>query len=169
MKETKKTNRRKFLGAAAVSTAAGFTIPKKWVRPVVESVVLPAHAQTSTVDTSGIAGRYAIILSSPGTGSGTCTNTYVTIPATTNVEILNDGTLLVFFQTVPGAVSSNGVISVSSFPVNTTTPDGNCTTLIDITGNVAVGNITNGNISLSTVCDQCTVSNSSPFTGTLIN
>ena len=33
------------VGGAAV--AAALTLPKKWTRPVVEAVVVPAHAQTS--------------------------------------------------------------------------------------------------------------------------
>ena len=33
------------VGGAAV--AAALTLPKKWTRPLVEAVVVPAHAQTS--------------------------------------------------------------------------------------------------------------------------
>lgn len=58
-----KTNhRRKFLGAVATTTAAGAAMPQQWLKPVINSVVIPVHAQTSqllcstgplTIDDSG--------------------------------------------------------------------------------------------------------------------
>ncbi|MFT5110725.1 MAG: hypothetical protein ACI8P9_000034 [Parasphingorhabdus sp.] len=42
--------RRKFLSATAATFSAGLVIPRQWVKPVVETVVLPAHAQTTTQD-----------------------------------------------------------------------------------------------------------------------
>jgi hypothetical protein len=50
-KDVKGEDRRNVLkggvvvGGAAV--AAALTLPKKWTRPLVEAVVVPAHAQTS--------------------------------------------------------------------------------------------------------------------------
>lgn len=53
-KQSKQTSRRKALKTAlaggAVVTAG--SVPAKWVAPVVEAVVLPAHAQTSTAESS---------------------------------------------------------------------------------------------------------------------
>jgi len=53
MKNENKTleNRRKLLKTVAAgggAIIAGKTLPEKWGRPVVDSVLLPAHAQTST-------------------------------------------------------------------------------------------------------------------------
>lgn len=45
--ERDKKHRRRFLGASAATLATGAAIPKTWVKPVVDSVLLPAHAQTS--------------------------------------------------------------------------------------------------------------------------
>ncbi len=52
-------------GAAAV---AGVTLPKKWTKPVMDSVILPAHAET----TSGAGGA-----------GGTTTTTTTPAPTTT--------------------------------------------------------------------------------------
>ena len=53
---SKKQNRRKLLKSVAAgggAIIAGKTLPENWVRPAVESVVLPAHAQTSLRRYSG--------------------------------------------------------------------------------------------------------------------
>ncbi len=52
MQETNEA-RRKLLKAANVAggiIATGIALPEIWVKPVVESVLLPAHAQTSNGD-----------------------------------------------------------------------------------------------------------------------
>jgi len=40
--------RRKILETATAGTAIGIILPKAWIKPIVESVILPAHAQAST-------------------------------------------------------------------------------------------------------------------------
>ena len=40
-------NRRKLLTGTAVGVVAGLTLPEKWARPMVKSLTLPAHANTS--------------------------------------------------------------------------------------------------------------------------
>lgn len=48
-------SRRRILrksGATVLASLAAMQLPKKWQRPVINSVILPAHAQTSTVTTS---------------------------------------------------------------------------------------------------------------------
>lgn len=45
----KHTSRRKLLAAFGVGTVATLTLPSKWKKPLVNAVVLPAHAQTSNM------------------------------------------------------------------------------------------------------------------------
>ena len=49
MKEerAKPSHRRKFLGAATLGATAGIVFPKVWTKPVIESVILPAHATSN--------------------------------------------------------------------------------------------------------------------------
>ena len=51
MKKFNETNlsRRKLLGLMAVGGAGAVAVPEQWSKPLVRSVLLPAHAQTSTV------------------------------------------------------------------------------------------------------------------------
>ena len=49
-------SRRKLLKSIAAGSGAivaGKSLPESWSRPVVDSVMLPAHAQTSTAPSSG--------------------------------------------------------------------------------------------------------------------
>ena len=66
MKTNKKTNARrailKSMAAGGGAIAAGKMVPEKWTQPVIESVVLPAHAQTSPGDVPtfpGLSGLYS--------------------------------------------------------------------------------------------------------------
>jgi len=53
-----RTARRKVLKSAALAGSAVFisskALPNKWSKPVIEAVVLPAHAQTTCCDIAGI-------------------------------------------------------------------------------------------------------------------
>ncbi len=40
----------------AASLFAGTTVPTRWVRPIIESVTLPAHARSSVIATHGLRG-----------------------------------------------------------------------------------------------------------------
>lgn len=70
-KTAKNTSRRKLLAGTAVlgaSIGAGRILPKKWSRPVVESVLLPAHANISACSgTFCEATPYVLITISGGT------------------------------------------------------------------------------------------------------
>ncbi len=46
---TKRTTLKKIIGFSAIATA----LPKSWVKPTINSVLLPAHAQTSTLPPTG--------------------------------------------------------------------------------------------------------------------
>lgn len=48
-KATARRNLLKALVAGGGAFAMGKTVPQSWVKPMVKSVVLPAHAQTSPV------------------------------------------------------------------------------------------------------------------------
>ena len=57
------SNRRKTLKALGVAsgvTVTGASIPSTWTKPVVESVALPAHAQTTMGEQDGIFGTAII-------------------------------------------------------------------------------------------------------------
>ena len=87
MKSKSNESRRKLLKSIAAGSGAvvaGKSLPENWVRPVVDSVVLPAHAQTSppeltyscsvvgpaTIDTGiiGAAGPFGYEVTNTGTG-----------------------------------------------------------------------------------------------------
>jgi len=54
--DTKTNSRRQVLKATLAGTGAviaGKSLPEQWSRPVVDSITLPAHAQTSLVSVSG--------------------------------------------------------------------------------------------------------------------
>jgi hypothetical protein len=58
----------------SASLAVTITLPSRWVKPIVESVVVPAHAQASP-NTTPLRGT---------TGTGTGTSTTSTTPAPTS-------------------------------------------------------------------------------------
>ncbi len=47
-------NKRNLVRSIALGGAATITIPKQWAKPIVDSIILPAHAQT-TVDQAALA------------------------------------------------------------------------------------------------------------------
>lgn len=53
MKDLTRVRRRKLLIGALSGYVVADTLPRKWVAPVVESVVLPAHAATSVIGQPG--------------------------------------------------------------------------------------------------------------------
>jgi len=67
-----KQNRRKLIKALTVcgSSAAITKLPGSWSKPVLESVVLPAHAQSTSQTTCSVAGITVAIFLDIGTGSG---------------------------------------------------------------------------------------------------
>lgn len=76
--------RRRLLQSLGAGTAAGAAtlIPGRWARPVVDSVILPAHAQTSAPDadapsTLPASAQYSLSIDSVGTsslGTANCDN-----------------------------------------------------------------------------------------------
>lgn len=47
-KESNLLERRRLLAFMLVGGAVGYAMPTTWISPIISSVVLPAHAQTST-------------------------------------------------------------------------------------------------------------------------
>ena len=93
-------NRRKLLGSLAVVGGVG-AMPSSWVKPVINSVILPAHAQTSESDTS--APTTPLI---PGL---TLSDTEFAISAT--------GFLSTSIQVIPdNASTSGGTLALNVFP-----------------------------------------------------
>ncbi len=50
------TSRRKLLTVIGVGSVASIAVPSKWSKPIVDSVLLPAHAQTSMCVTDSTVG-----------------------------------------------------------------------------------------------------------------
>lgn len=55
-KQENKNSRRAFLALGGVATAGAVAVPSTWIKPVINSVVLPAHAQTSACVTDTTVG-----------------------------------------------------------------------------------------------------------------
>ncbi|WP_457937714.1 hypothetical protein [Mesorhizobium sp. 10J20-29] len=53
MKNNKVSRRRALKIVASGAVVATIALPSKWTRPVVESIVVPAHAQASPTPTTG--------------------------------------------------------------------------------------------------------------------
>jgi hypothetical protein len=51
--------RRKVLKSVAIGGAAAATVPGKWVKPAVDTIVTPAHAQTTDAPLQIVAGTYS--------------------------------------------------------------------------------------------------------------
>ena len=61
-----RTDRRKLLQIIGISSVAVAAVPSKWSKPVIDAVVLPAHAQTSCTTDTVVGGPLL------GSGSATC-------------------------------------------------------------------------------------------------
>jgi len=61
-------NRRKLLTTIGLTAAATAAAPRQWSKPIINAVVLPAHAQTSCMTDSSIGGP---LLGNPS-GAATC-------------------------------------------------------------------------------------------------
>ena len=57
-------NRRRAVFALSLGGGAAYALPNKWTKPIVDSVIMPAHAQTSIEDED-------TPTSTPSTTSGT--------------------------------------------------------------------------------------------------
>jgi len=103
--------RRKVLKRLAVAggaIVAGKSMPDQWLKPVVDSVLMPAHAQA----TGGtIAANWVIGDDAPGSTTGIP----VGVTNTSNDFLYDDGTTMFFYGQVspPGATSLNVNVNVS--------------------------------------------------------
>jgi len=86
-------NLLKSIAAGGGAIVAGKTLPEKWTAPVVDSVLLPAHAQTSPAPTTTVA---------PTTTAAPCTPCLV---AATYCEGQGEGSMSV-------TVAENGTVTV---------------------------------------------------------
>lgn len=113
-------NRRKLLKSIAAGSGAivaGKSLPESWSRPVIDSIVLPAHAQTSggpfagaasqpvgTLDSDSIFGQVTDKLIPKAHAVG-LTNPYVCVtptgPDKANVKLYLDNVVLLDFGEVP--------------------------------------------------------------------
>ena len=100
MTENSRRNLLKAIAAGSCTLIAGKSLPEKWARPVVDSVTLPAHAQTSAPACPGpYTAEYpnAFFLA-VDTTTGTYTTLVVTPPPPPGFNVgfiyLNDGNFL---------------------------------------------------------------------------
>jgi len=70
------------LVGSGVALAAGKTLPDKWTKPVVDSVILPAHAQTTTPPDTTDTPQEPTTSAAPTT----TTTTTTTIPPETTLQ-----------------------------------------------------------------------------------
>ena len=78
-KKVQSTKRRgvlKSIGGSAAAVAAAQGLPDNWKKPLVDSIVLPSHAQTTITADSGSAGGDNVVTTA-GTTAAT-TTAYVT-------------------------------------------------------------------------------------------
>jgi hypothetical protein len=54
--KSQQANRRKILTVIGIGSLAPLAIPSKWSKPIIDSVILPAHAQTSLCATDTTVG-----------------------------------------------------------------------------------------------------------------
>ena len=111
--DTKNVTRRNLLRALTIAggaVAATQVLPKRWIRPVVDSVEIPVHAQAS--------GSFTLGFSSPTSGAtlpaGAYSFTVTTTPPTSGVTIgmtTTHPTIVRF--TAPGFVPGSGVTNGS--------------------------------------------------------
>ena len=66
---TNRTDRRKLLAIIGVGGVAAVAIPSRWSKPIIDSVILPAHAQTSMCTADATTGGPLI---GNGFGAATC-------------------------------------------------------------------------------------------------
>ena len=116
-KDNKGLNRRKVIGSLAVIGGVS-ALPTSWVKPVVNSVMLPAHAQTST-DTENVSPSVEVPFFSPAASVLSVPAFADTAPAFINTD----------FQGLEGAsgfsttyevfnVPATGLIQLSNFEVS---------------------------------------------------
>ena len=134
--ETTNRSRRKLLGAVAVgggAVLAGTTLPRNWTKPIVDSVVLPLHAQASAplasaYATTGVGGTISDLYSiNVATGATVLVGS---VGFAVNAIALYNGTLyglerqggaLLTINTATGAGTSIGSLggdNVTSFTIS---------------------------------------------------
>ncbi|WP_457937716.1 hypothetical protein [Mesorhizobium sp. 10J20-29] len=77
MKNKNVTRRRALKIVASGAVVATIALPSKWTRPIVESIVVPAHAQASPTPTTGTTSTVT------GTTTATTTTATTTTPTPT--------------------------------------------------------------------------------------
>ncbi|MBA4742243.1 MAG: hypothetical protein H2060_05995 [Azoarcus sp.] len=60
------TGRRRVLQALALGGVSAAVLPEKWVKPIIDTVIVPAHAQASIVTINGIYANQINVTSAPG-------------------------------------------------------------------------------------------------------
>ncbi|MEO0397773.1 MAG: twin-arginine translocation signal domain-containing protein [Cyanobacteria bacterium P01_A01_bin.137] len=176
MNKAKVSRRSMLKGATTASAVAATAI---WTKPVVNAVILPVHAQTSSPVFS--AGTYDFAFPGGGTsntenceaGSVNAGRTLTAGVADFSADVSADGTFtasvltdLIGTTIVPNVVAADGSINFNDTFAFTEPLLGACETEITISGN-ASGSTISGNLSAEVRCEGCTSSFTTSFTGAL--
>jgi hypothetical protein len=139
--QTTVSARRRLLQIVAVGGTAAVVLPAKWVKPVVDSVIVPAHAAGSVVPASGIFGNRGTLFADSGQGNFLervadmmIGSAHATAPELCGLEV-NANTVCISF-----VISSPPSRSVTVF-VN-----GESASAPDIASNNTIGTVNCGNL-----------------------
>jgi len=138
MSENKRRKLLKSIAAGSGAIVAGKSLPENWTRPVVDSVMLPAHAQTTCSGTLETTNTPIVIFISGVTG---------------NLDFAANG----------NPIATDVPIVGNAFSINTTVPDNNCSTDFTIQGTVNPGTSVSGSYSFTETCTGETCVGSGTF------
>lgn len=135
MKISDNKRRRKLINSIT-ATSALVTLQSDWARPVVQSVLLPAHAISSCLTngnlSGSIGGAVSVLLSAPNTGTiAVCVDGLGVQSGTfENPGIISELTINFAFQGCSGNATLNGQVNMGNvsgtFTYTLTCPSGEC-------------------------------------------
>lgn len=142
--------RRSLLAGVVFGSLSLTALPKKWTKPVVDSVLLPAHAQTSTEDQQEGEETQEENVAAPLTGPTADAGTYATI-----VDTDNSGSEVVLLNAT-GTTEGDGTINSLSGYVWTN----------ESNVQIAVGSVVNYTFLVGSTVVTLTVTDSNGLTDT---
>ena len=130
-------NRRKLIAVSSIIGSSALIGQTKWSKPIIESVLLPAHAQTSCADNQSLSGPIGgsarALLSAPNAGTITiCAEDLGAASGTfANPGLISESVVNYSFAGCTGTATLNGQVSggtaSGTFTYTLTCPSGECT------------------------------------------
>jgi hypothetical protein len=136
--QTTVSARRRLLQIMAVGGTAAVVLPEKWVKPVVDAVIVPAHAAGSVVPAQGIFGNQGTLFADSGQGN-----------FLERVAGMMIGSAHADVLPICGAENTVCISFVIAAPPSravTVTVNGTSTSAPDIASNNTIGTVTCGNL-----------------------